>query len=327
VLKLKSGKEIINRVVIPAMASGTANDDGSVSDVTINHYSRLVEAGAGLIIVEYSFIHVSGKSDRNQLGVDNDDKIEGLSKLVKILKSRGALAALQITHCGGKSNLEYTRGELMGPSGVIVPIKDRILEKPREMKIQDILNWKKWFLDAARRAYLAGFDMVEMHSAHGYGINQWISPITNLRTDEWGGSFENRLRLLIEVIQEIRENFPTLLLSVRIPGQDHLDDGLTLSDCIQLAKNLEKVGVDIINVSSGIGGWRRPENRDGEGYLLPEAVEIQKNISLPVIGVGGVRSAEFIDEIVSSSKLPLLAVGRAILENPKKWGEENLSHT
>src|SRR6185437_14332312 len=118
-------------------------------------------------------------------------------------------------------------------------------------------------------AVLAGFDLVELHSAHGYGLNQWLSGITNRRQDEYGGSQKNRNRLLIEIVTAIRAQFPNLLLSVRIPGQDFIEGGLTPEEGVDLSMQLESAGVSLINVSSGIGGWRRPGGRHGEGYLVP----------------------------------------------------------
>jgi NADPH2 dehydrogenase len=187
------------------------------------------------------------------------------------------------------------------------------------MNSYDIEVWKSAFTAATDRAVKAGFDLIELHAAHGYGLNQWLSPITNQRNDKYGIDLNGRMRLLIEIVNAIRAQHPNLLISVRIPGQDFIESGLTVSDAITVAQTLEKAGVDIIHVSSGISGWRRSSSRRGEGYLVEEAAQIQARVSVPVIGVGGIQTAEYIDEGLIQGKFSLAAVGRAILENPLQF--------
>lgn len=323
-LKLNDQMTLSNRIVIPPMASETADTKGDVTAETLAHYSRLAEAGASLIIAEYSFVHISGRSEEFQLGISNENHIAGLKALSDRIHQRGALAGIQLTHAGGKSERCFTDGALPSPSGVIVPVKDRTLEVPDKMDLTDIENWKTWFIEASDRAAEANFDLVEIHAAHGYGLNQWLSPITNKRRDEYGGTLKNNLRLLLEIIGKIRTRHPELALSVRIPGQDFIEGGLSLDDSILIAQALEESGVDIINVSSGIGGWRRPRTRNGEGYLVEEASIIQNMISIPVIGVGGIETGSYIDELIGQKKVSLTAVGRAILKDPKTWGQHQL---
>jgi NADPH2 dehydrogenase len=323
-LKLRNEITLPNRIVVPPMASETADVTGYVTEKTVAHYTRLAESQAGLVMVEYSFVHASGRSEENQLGINKHAQIIGLSLVSQNIHRKGALAGIQLTHSGGKTESIFSGGVLQSPSGVVVPVKDKELETPTEMSLSDIEDWKEWFLNAAHRAMKAKFDLVELHAAHGYGLNQWLSPITNKRTDEYGGSLQKNLRLLLEIIQEIRYHYPSLLLSVRMPGQDFLEGGLTIQDSVLIAKELEASGVDIINISSGIGGWRRPGARRGEGYLVEEAAMIQAEISTPVIGVGGIESAHYIDEALAENKLSLAAVGRAILKDPKHWGQQQL---
>ena len=269
-------------------------------------------------------MHRNGRSEENQLGIDHDDKIQGLSLLAAEIHKFGAIAGIQLTHAGGKTESQFTEGVLQSPSGVIVPVKDKTLEKPSEMSLSDIGNWKKWFLNAADRAVQANFDFIELHAAHGYGLNQWLSPITNQRTDQYGGTIPKNLRLLIEIVSEIRFRYPQLLLSVRMPGQDFMAGGLNISDSAYIARELQNAGVDIINISSGIGGWKRPRARTGEGYLVEEAAIIQTMLSIPVIGVGGIESGAYIDEILNTKKVSLTAIGRAILKDPISWRKKQL---
>ncbi len=323
--KFSNSKTAKNRVVVPAMASQTANEHGFVTDKTIEHYSRLGESQAGIIFVEYSYVHASGKSESHQLGVYADQQLSGLSKIAQTLHHGGALAGFQIVHAGGKTDRKMTGQSLLGASAVSVPVKDWTPEVPTEMSIEDIGAYIQWYVEAAKRAYAAGFDLVELHAAHGYGLNQWLSPITNHRRDEFGGSLENRLKLLVKIIHSIKTSVPGILISVRIPGQDHFPGGLSLQDMQRAVMTFEQAGVDLINVSSGIGGWRRPEGRSGEGYLVKDAAVIKQATSLPVIGVGGIVSGIAIDQMLLEEKLDFAAVGRAILEDPKDWSLKQLS--
>lgn len=323
-LKFSNGKKMRNRIVIPPMASGTANPDGYATERTLSHYLKLAVAEPGLLIVEYSFVHLSGRSEEYQLGIQSDAHIADLSRLAQSIQSTGALAGIQITHAGAKTERGLTDGRLMAPSDLAVPVKDRQLERPQAMTISEIKIWQKAFSDAVDRAVQAGFDVVEFHSAHGYGLNQWLSGITNQRTDEYGCTLQGRMRLLLEIITAARQKYPCQLFSVRIPGQDFIEGGLSLSDSIEIAKALQKAGVDMIHVSSGIGGWRRPGHRNGEGYLVAEAEKIQAALEIPVIGVGGIETGVFIDESLQKGRFSLAAVGRAILKDPQAWCEQNI---
>lgn len=320
-LPLFNGKTLRNRVVVPPMASQTADEVGFVTDATLAHYRRLGEAGSGLLIVEYTFVDRTGRSEDRQLGISSDRHVEGLTRLAAEIRASGALAGIQLTHSGGKTERTLTGGALMGPSAVAVPVKDRELETPDPMTAEEIADWKTAFISAADRAVKAGFDLVEFHSAHGYGLNQWLSPITNHRTDDYGRS---RARLLLEVVQAVRANHPTLPISIRMPGQDFLEGGMKIEDSITTARELEKAGATLLHISSGIGGWRRPSNRTGEGYLVSEAEQIQAAVQLPVIGVGGIESGAFIDESLRARRFSLAAVGRAILHNPRTWNERQM---
>jgi NADPH2 dehydrogenase len=325
-LRLNSKLNLRNRIVVPPMASTTATIDGFVTRRTIEHYSRLAQAGAGLLIAEYSFVHPSGRSEENQLGISMDTHIEGLSQIAEIFHCSHALAGIQLTHGGGKSKRSLTGGVLMAPSAVPVPVKNEPMEVPTPMAPLDIKLWKDAFLAAAGRAAQAGFDLVELHSAHGYGLNQWLSPITNRRQDEYGRDLLGQMRLLLEIVTLIRQEYPTLLISVRMPGQDFFENALTIEDTIQVALALENVGVDLLHISSGIGGWRRPSSRIGmEGYLVAEAAVIQSKVSIPVIGVGGIETAAYIDRVIGEGLISLVAVGRAILKDPKQFAERVLS--
>jgi len=320
----KNGMATKNRVVVPPMASGTANLQGAVSLNTLSHYQKLTEAGAGILFVEYTYVHPSGRSELNQLGLDSDNKIPAHEELSSIIKKYGALAGIQLVHGGGKSAASLTGGKLLGTSSIVVPTKENNLEIPMETTLREIESYQNWYVEAAIRAAKAGYDIIELHSAHGYGLNQWLSPLTNQRIDEYGGSLQNRSKMLFEIFLKIRTALPDKILGIRIPGEDHFDGGLTQNEMLFVTQKLQDLGADFLDVSSGIGGWRRPADRTGEGYLLPEATLIQKNIKIPVIGVGGIESGAFIDDSIARQKVAFTAVGRKILKSPMHFFNEVL---
>ncbi|HEX4047818.1 MAG TPA: NADH:flavin oxidoreductase [Elusimicrobiota bacterium] len=319
------GKSARNRVVVPPMASQTADASGSAAAATVAHYANLAASGAGIVFAEYSFVHPSGRGEENQLGADSDERLPGLTEIARAIKRAGALAGLQLVHVGGKTTAALAGEIPMSPSGVRVPVKGWEPDASRAMTSADIDDWKRWFTEAAVRARRAGFDVVELHAAHGYGLNQWLSPLTNKRADEYGGGISGRGRLLFEIVDSIRAAAPGLLIAVRLPGQDHMEGGLTTAEMGVLAAELERRGIDLIDVSSGIGGWRRPEGRRGEGYLVNDAAGLKAFTRLPVIGVGGIETGRFIDEIVAEGRVDFAAVGRAILKDPRGWGAAQLS--
>lgn len=323
-LNFKLGKKVKNRIVVTPMASSTADEEGFVTEETLLHYKRLTASGAGLIFIEFTYVHLSGRSQTNQLGVTSDAHIEGLKKIVKIIHDSGALCALQITHAGGKTQKEFTGGKLLGPSPVCVPVQEGNVEQMTALNLSQIEDLKEAFLTAAGRAQKAGFDFVEFHCAHGYGLNQWLSAITNHRQDQYGGSLKARAKLLTDIVENTKKLYPELLISARVPGQDLLENGLSIKDMVWVLKSLEQKGLDLINVSSGLGGWMRPKDRRGQGYLVYEASEIKKSVELPVIGVGGITDGKYIDQALLDQKFDLAAIGRAILDAPDAWRRTNL---
>lgn len=322
----RNGKVARNRVVVPPMASGTSDAEGFATPTTIEHYRRLSRSGAGIVFVEYSYVDISGKGEPNQLAVDHDNKIAGLAQIADVIHSHGGLAGLQIVHVGGKGEIETTKQtHLIGPSAISVPVKDWIPDVPRAFLSTEIEHHIELYVSAAGRAVAAGFDIVELHAAHGYGLNQWLSPITNQRADSFGGSRANRVRILLEIVRRIRNRYPQILVAARIPGQDHFLGGLEPGEMALNVADLENAGLDLIDVSSGIGGWRRPDGRNGEGYLVEDASKIRKSTHLPVIGVGGIKTGEYIDGAVGAGLIDFAAVGRRILESPENFREENLT--
>ena len=178
--EFKNGKIAKNRVVVPPMASQTADEKGFATNATIEHYKSLSQSEAGIVFVEYSYIHQSGKGEPNQLGVNLSSQQRGLQQIAKEIKKHKALAAIQLVHVGGKTSSSLTGQSLIAPSELATPVKGRILEVPEAATDKSISKLLEWYLNSVRLAVNSGFDIVELHAAHGYGLNQWLSPVTNL---------------------------------------------------------------------------------------------------------------------------------------------------
>jgi len=307
------------------MASQTAAPSGIATPQTLAHYRRLAEAGAGITFVEYTYVHPSGRSEANQLGLTSAAHAAALAPVADAIRAAGSIPGIQLTHGGGKTDRDLTGGPLMGPSRIPVPMKGEQLDPPDPMRADEIALWCAAFTAAATFAVQAGFALIELHAAHGYGLNQWLSPLTNSRLDDYGGDTLKRRRLLLEIVQALRRQHPEILLTVRLAGRDFLPGGLTADDSLEISQSLVAAGVDLLDISSGLGGWRRPTDRQGEGYLVPEAEHIQRNVRVPVIGVGGFKTAVAIDDALRRQRLSLAAVGRAILADPASWRAENLT--
>ncbi|RLE54000.1 MAG: NADH:flavin oxidoreductase, partial [Candidatus Methanomethylicota archaeon] len=244
-----------NRIVMPPMATELATENGEVTDQLIKHYVERCDK-VGLIIVEHSYASIEGKYSPRQLGIYDDKLIDGLSRLAREIKKRGVIAAIQINHAGGKSSSKITGVKPIAPSSVIVPGG---VEEPSEMTLGDIERVQEAFEKAAKRAVKAGFDAIEIHGAHGFLLNQFLSPITNKRLDAYGGTLEKRMKFPLEVVERVREAIGDKLLLYRLGADDMMPEGLTIEESKKFAVKLEKLGVDIIDVSGGLCG-SRPEN-------------------------------------------------------------------
>ncbi|MCX8188480.1 MAG: NADH:flavin oxidoreductase [Nitrososphaeria archaeon] len=300
-----------NRLVLPPMLTNLAAYDGSVTDALVEHYLKRA-AYVGLVIVEASYVSEAGKYVEKQLGVHCDDMIHGLKRLVEGVHEMGACVVLQIVHAGSKSTLQNT-----------IPLAPSSDGRSKELSKKEIGIIVDEFAKAAERAILAGFDGVEVHGAHGFLVNQFFSPLTNRRLDDYGGALENRMRFPLEVVEAIKDVVGNKLLLYRIGADDLTPGGSTVEDAKVLAKKLEEKGVDIIDVSGGVCGSRPAQFEGVEGYFIPYAHEIKKAVSVPVIGVGGIRSYEYANRILMEGYVDLVAVGRQLLKDPM-WAKRAL---
>ncbi|CAH2214192.1 NADH:flavin oxidoreductase [Tepidibacter aestuarii] len=305
--------ELKNRLVMPPMATAKSEGDGNVSQQIIDYYKEKSDGGyISLIIIEHSFVSQEGKASKNQLSVADNTTIEGLKRLADVIHKNDSKAIMQINHAGSAADQEIIGTTPVGPSVVANPRLGRV---PRELAKHEILNIVKEFQNAALRVKEAGFDGVEIHSAHGYFLNQFLSPLTNKRTDEYGGSIYNRIRIHLQIIEAISEvvgkDFPILL---RLGASDFVDGGTTIEDSKIAACEFEKAGVSILDISGGFCGYNLNGIKD-QGYFAPLTEAIKKVVSIPVILTGGITEAQAAEELLLKGKADLIGVGRALLNN------------
>ena len=316
------GLRLKNRIVMPPMANDLSTAGGEVTDRLLDHYRRRAEAGIGLVIVEHSYVTAKGKMSRNQLGIHEDALVPGLGRLAGVIRAGGAASAIQLTHAGANTTAEICGCQPVGPADVAVPSRN---VEPRPLETEEIADIVSAYRVAARRAVDAGFDSIEIHGAHGFLLNQFVSPYTNQRTDEYGGSLENRLRFPLEVIAAVREeagtDFPLLY---RFGASDFLQGGLGLDEAQQIAPLLVAAGIAILDISGGLCGSRPKDLAGIEGFFVPLAESIKSVVDVPVIAVGGITSPEFANSVVAANRADLVAVGRGLLKNPD-WAREALA--
>ena len=304
---------LANRLVMPPMATAKAEPDGKVSQSLLDYYEEKSAGGyISLVIIEHSYITMGGRASNNQLSISDDGVIPGLRKLANIIHRDGSKAAMQINHAGSAALKEVTGTIPLAPSAVANPRRGDMPREITQLEIGDIVNA---FKDAGRRVREAGFDAVELHSAHGYLLNQFLSPLTNKRTDEYGGDISSRIHIHLQVIQAVRTAVgPDFPIQVRLGASDYTVGGTTIEDSKIAARAFEKAGVDIIHISGGFVGYTPPD-LTGQGYFAPLSEAIKSAVSIPVILTGGITDIEAAEKLLAEKKADLIGVGRAILQD------------
>ncbi len=281
-----------------------AGVEGGVTERLIKYYETRAEA-LGLIIVEPSYVSLNGQLSKRQLGIYDDQLVPGLKELVKRIQPFNTRIVLQLDHAGALAS------KILGTEPVSASAKDGI----RELQIEEMETIVYSFNRAAERAINAGFDGVEINGAHGFLLNQFYSPITNQRTDEYGGSLDNRMRFPLEIVRGIRNQIGTRLLLYRLGAVDLAMMGTQIDDSKQFAKKSVEAGVDIVDISGGLCG-ASPELLAGEeGYFIQQAHEIRQVINAPVIGVGGIKTAQFANQVIHEDRVDFVGVGQALLQD------------
>ncbi len=311
---------IPNRFVRSATHDYRANADGSVSEFEFDLYTNLARGGVGLIVTGFVFVSENGRCSPGQLALLSSSDLEPFKKLTTIVHDNGSRIIAQLALGGRQCRRKLIPGPALVPSLLDGDNPDDLTE----MTLQDIENTIADFIRAAKQAQDAGFDGVQLHGAHGYLLSQFLSPITNRRTDEWGGGVGRRAKILLRIIQAIKANcgkgFPVL---VKLNGDDGgIDGGLTIEESAQVGKLLEKAGLDCIEISRGTKGSPQPtivngiSNKDEEAYLLPLAATMKKHVSIPVISVGGFRSVSIMRQGIESGQCDLVAMSRPFICEP-----------
>jgi NADPH2 dehydrogenase len=307
--KLKN-LELKNRVVMAPMCMDSADEQGKVNSWHYLHYGNRAVGGTGLILIEATAVERRGRITAMDLGIWSDSHIEGFRKMVEECKKHGSKIGIQLAHAGRKC--EVTTEDIIDPSSIAFNEK---YKTPREMSREDIKEVVNSFREGAKRAKDAGFDVIEIHGAHGYLINEFMSTLTNKRTDEYGGSVENRARFLKEVVKAVREiwseEFPLIL---RVSAEEYAEGGNKPGDTAEIVNFAKDAGIDMVDVSSG--GLVEVTINTYPGYQISFAETIKAVTNLPVIGGGLVTSSLMAEEILNNSRADLVFLGRELLRNP-----------
>jgi 2,4-dienoyl-CoA reductase-like NADH-dependent reductase (Old Yellow Enzyme family) len=318
------GVELRNRIVVSPMCE-YSSEDGYANDWHLVHLGSRAVGRAGLIITEATAISPEGRITPGDLGIWKDEHIPELKHIVNFIESQEGVTGIQLAHAGRKAShhapwqgggpLSKEEGawQTLGPSPI--PFKEGT-PPPKEMDSNDIEKFLNDFRAATIRAVKAGFKVVEIHAAHGYLLHEFLSPLSNQRKDEYGGSFENRIRLLLQVVDKVKEVWPTdYPLFVRISATDWVDGGWTVDDSVKLSYELKDKGIDLIDCSSGgnVPGVKIPA---GPLYQLPFAERIKQATGLLTGAVGIITTPHQAEEIISGQKADIILLARQFLRDP-----------
>jgi len=311
---------IPNRFVRSATHDFMANDDGSVTERQVELFRQLAEGEVGLIITGHAFVHPAGKASPRQIGIHEDSLVEGLKLVPQAVHHFPTRIFLQMAHAGRQTKEKICGCAPLAPSAVYEPT---FKVMPKEMSAAEIQKVSDDFIQAGRRAKQAGFDGVQVHVAHGYLLSSFISPYTNRRKDEWGGSLQNRVRIVSKIVRGIKEvageAFPIIL---KLNSSDFLPQGLSLEESIEIGRMLEADGLDGIEVSGGMSEagqgsvWKGLRQENEEGYFVENASQLKKAVQVPVFGLGGNRTFRVMERMVNDGKVDLISMSRPFIREP-----------
>ena len=313
-----------NRIAVSPMCQ-YSSEDGFTNDWHLVHLGSRAVGGAALVITEAAAVEARGRISPQDLGIWKDEHVEFLARIAAFVRQQGAVAGIQLAHAGRKASTwrpwegsgvipESDGGwRAVAPSAVPFSAGD---PTPAELSKTEIRGTVDSFGAAARRALRAGFQVAEIHAAHGYLVHQFLSPLSNQRTDEYGGAFENRIRLALEVAEAVRAVWPAgLPLFVRVSATDWAPRGWDIDECVELAWRLRGVGVDLIDCSSG-GAVPHQKIALGPGYQVPFAARIRKEAGVATGAVGMITTPQQAEEILSAGQADLVLLAREFLRDP-----------
>ncbi len=302
------GTEFRNRIAMSPMCMHSADDDGRVTDFHMVHYGARALGGAGLVFLETTAILDNGLIGPGDIGIWEDGQVEGLSRLTKVIQRFGAKAGCQLGHAGRQLGIEGRPA--IAPSAIPFTETSRV---PQALTIDGIKEVVEAFRQGARRAKEAGFDVVEVHTAHGYLLNEFLSPLANHRTDEYGGSHENRYRIVREAIDAVRSEWDGPLF-VRISSTDYKEGGNTPEDFLIYGQWMKEQGVDLIDCSSG--GIAMIKVNSFPGYQVPAAELLREKLGIMTGAVGLIETGRQAEEILQNGRADIVLIGREILKDP-----------
>ncbi|MBN8636976.1 MAG: NADH:flavin oxidoreductase/NADH oxidase [Anaerolineae bacterium] len=319
------GITLRNRLGVSPMCMYSA-DDGCANDWHLVHYGARAAGGAALVIVEATAVEARGRISPYDVGLWHDGQIEPLARVTRFMRSQGAVAGIQLAHAGRKAGTarpwdggkplsdEQGGWDVVAPSALAFTDDYRT---PHELSVAEIAEIVAQFGAAAQRADAAGFQWIEIHAAHGYLLHEFLSPISNQRTDAYGGSFDNRVRIVIEVARAIRRVWSDdKPLGIRFSATDWTPEGWTIEDSVDLAKRLKGEGVDLVDCSSGgiAAGIKIPV---GSGYQVPLAEQVRHGAGIATAAVGLITDSSHADEIISNGRADMVFLARELLRDPQ----------
>jgi 2,4-dienoyl-CoA reductase-like NADH-dependent reductase (Old Yellow Enzyme family) len=323
------GLTLKNRMVVSPMCQYSAID-GMANDWHLAHLGRFAIGGAALVFVEATGVEARGRISPGDMGLWNDDQARALSRIADFLKANGAAAGVQLAHAGRKGSTrrpwQTPGGELTEDDAVrgeaawetIAPSALRFADDyplPKAMSTADMAEVIVAFREATKRALDAGFDVVEVHAAHGYLLHEFLSPLSNHRADDYGGELQNRMRFPLEVIETVRAVWPgDKPLFLRLSCVDHVEGGLTIEDTVEVAKAAKALGVDVVDCSSG--GNAPAHIKLKPGYQVPYAEQVRREAEVATMAVGLILDAKLAQAIVAEGKADLVALARPMLDDP-----------
>jgi 2,4-dienoyl-CoA reductase-like NADH-dependent reductase (Old Yellow Enzyme family) len=309
-----------NRFVRSATHDYMAAEDGTVTGQQVELYKRLAAGEIGLIITGHAYVLPSGKASPRQIAVCDDAFIPGLARIAEAVHAYPSRIFLQLAHAGRQTKTKLIGGTPVSPSAVHDPVSGTM---PRELTSIEIRDLIRAFIAAGGRAVRAGYDGVQLHVAHGYLLSAFISPHTNRRIDEWGGSPANRARVVVEIVRGIKDaagsGFPVM---VKLNSTDFLAGGLTLEESVEIATLLEAAGIDGIEVSGGIAEsrtgsvWPGLRDESGEGYFVSSASSIKAAVRIPVSGLGGIRTLAVAERFIADGLVDSISMSRPFIRDP-----------
>jgi 2,4-dienoyl-CoA reductase-like NADH-dependent reductase (Old Yellow Enzyme family)/thioredoxin reductase len=309
--------DLKNRIVMPPMATHFAGEDGSINDRHIAYYVKRIKGGVGYITSEHTGIMKQGRAFPNMALIDSDQHIAHFKRLAEAIHREGGKFVIQINHAGRQTSSSITGSPIVAPSAIPCPVRK---EMPKELSQEAIQIVIEAFREAARRVKEAGADGVEIHMAHGYLINQFLSPFSNKREDEYGGDPDRRMRMAIEVLRTVRNQVGSAFLVLcRLSADEYVEGGLKLEDTKEIAKALERNGADALHISACVaasGYLNHPPYYADEGIFAHLAQGIKSVVRIPVIAVGRIRTPELANQILEEKKADLISMGRALIADP-----------